>query len=77
MDFEKIFALVKSAITNKFIIATFIVIFLYTLFCSYVANYVKKPKVPKKKSAPKPPPAAPKTEEKKEGDEEASEQPKK
>ena len=45
--------------SNPYVIGTAIVVFLYMDFCIFVANYKKRPKKAKKKSAPKPVPAKP------------------
>lgn len=71
MSIAETLPIVKSVLTNPYVIGTAIVVILYMNFCSFVANYRKKPPKPKKaKSAP-----APKVEKKTEeaSDEGASE----
>ena len=58
MDLKAVMPVVKAVLTNPYVIGTTIVIILYMNFCSFVANYRKKPPKPKKaKNAPAPKPA--------------------
>lgn len=55
MSIAETLPIVKSVLTNPYVIGTAIVVILYMNFCSFVANYRKKPPKPKKaKSAPAP-----------------------
>ncbi len=68
MDIKALLPVITKVLTNPYVIGTTIAIILYMNFCSFVANYRKKPPKPKKKkSAPAPAPA-PKPEAPKEGE---------
>ena len=56
---KEIIPVVIAVLTNKKVIITAVVVFLYLDFCSYIVRYRKKPKPTKKKivSAPAPAPA--------------------
>lgn len=49
MSFKELFQILKAVFSSQIVIGTVIVVFLYMRFCSFVANYVKKPPKPKKK----------------------------
>lgn len=70
MDIKEALPVIKTVLINPYVIGTAVCVILYMNFCSFVANYRKKPPKPKKvKSSP---PPAPKAEAPKEG-EQASE----
>lgn len=74
MDFKELFQVLKNVFSSEIVIGTVIVVFLYMRFCSFVANYVKKPPKPKKKpSRATPAPAARKTAENANAEEEQDE----
>ncbi len=74
MDFKELFQVLKGVFSSEIVIGTVIVVFLYMRFCSFVANYVKKPPKPKKKPArAAPAPAARKTDENADAEEEKDE----
>lgn len=62
---KEVLPVIKGVLANPYVIGTAIVVILYMNFCSFVANYKKKPPKPKKAKAQ---PAA-KPAEKKEGEE--------
>lgn len=59
MEIKETIPVILKVLTNPYAIGTTIAVILYMNFCSFVANYRKKPPKPKKKkSAPAPAPAA-------------------
>lgn len=49
MSFEEIMAVLKHVLSSKIVIGTVIVVILYMDFCTFVANYHKKPPRPKRR----------------------------
>ena len=60
MNLKELIPILKSVFSSEIVIGTVIVVFLYMRFCSFVANYVKKPPKPKKKPRQSTPAPAPK-----------------
>ena len=59
MSFVELLPVLKKILTNQAVIGTAVAVMVYMNFCVFVANYRKKPQVPKKKkreSAPSAPP---------------------
>lgn len=73
MSFAELLPVLKKILTNPIVIGTAVVVVLYMNFCTFVANYRKKPPRPKKKRTP-PPPVPAKKEPEQHTDEEHSEQ---
>lgn len=59
-ELKEYLPVIKEVLTNPYVIATAIAVFIYIDFCVFVANYRKRPKKLKKKriSRVSPPPAA-------------------
>ncbi|MGP1459197.1 MAG: hypothetical protein ACTTKL_07790 [Treponema sp.] len=57
MSFANLMPILKKILTNPAVIGTTVVVILYMNFCAFVANYRKKPPMPKKRrAAPAPTP---------------------
>ena len=52
MTSSEIMDVLKQVLSCKLVIGTAIVVILYLDFCTFVANYRKKPLIPKKRRAP-------------------------
>ncbi|MCR4790926.1 MAG: hypothetical protein K5839_07610 [Treponemataceae bacterium] len=55
MDINNILSVVLQVLKNPLVIIACVVVLLYLLFVSFVADYRKKPPKPKKQKAIKPP----------------------